>query len=75
MCSFVLVSFSRDSVLSYRRLSSKTKKPITEAEQEFFDAMEHNILEKQVYAYLPAARSAVHVVVWRMHRHAITGAT
>lgn len=32
----------------YRRLSSRTKQPITEEEQEFFDSMEENIRKKQV---------------------------
>lgn len=31
-----------------RRLSSRTKQPITEEEQEFFDSMEANIRKKQV---------------------------
>lgn len=40
---FCLLIFVRD-----RRLSSKTKRPITAAEQDFFDTMEFNIRRKQV---------------------------
>lgn len=35
-------------ILAGRRLSSKTKRQISEEEQEFFDSMELNIQRKQV---------------------------